>query len=81
MPGSNTEKVLEVLRPFLKEHTPKVLQSHNGGKFTNARMKELLDKMLATKAKTKGVSTQAQVPKIKTISVLCVSVTACDPLC
>jgi len=38
-----TEKVLEVLRPFLKEHTPKVLQSENGGKFTNARMKELLE--------------------------------------
>jgi len=31
-----TEKVLEVLSPFLKEHTPKVLQSDNGGKFTNA---------------------------------------------
>jgi len=31
-----TEKVLEVLRPFLKEHTPKVLQSDNSGKFTNA---------------------------------------------
>jgi len=31
-----TEKVLEVLGPFLKEHTPKVLQSDNGGKFTNA---------------------------------------------
>jgi len=25
------EKVLEVLGPFLKEHTPKVLQSDNGG--------------------------------------------------
>jgi len=37
------EKVLEVLRPFLKEHTPKVLQSDNGGKFTNTCMKELLD--------------------------------------
>jgi len=37
------EKVLEVLRPFLKEHTPKVLQSNNRGEFTNARMKELLD--------------------------------------
>jgi len=34
------EKVLEVLGPFLKEHTPKVLQSDNGGKFTNTRMKE-----------------------------------------
>jgi len=30
------EKVLEVLSPFLKEHTPKVLQSDNGGEFTNA---------------------------------------------
>jgi len=30
------EKVLEVLGPFLKEHTPKVLQSDNGGEFTNA---------------------------------------------
>jgi len=38
-----TEKALEVLGPFLKEHTPKVLQSNNGGKFTNALMKELLD--------------------------------------
>jgi len=38
-----TEKVLEVLGPFLKEHTPKVLQSDNGGKFTNSHMKELLD--------------------------------------
>jgi len=38
-----TEKVLEVLRPFLKENTPKVLQSDNGGEFTNVRMKELLD--------------------------------------
>jgi len=28
---------------FLKEHTPKVLQSDNGGEFTNAQMKELLD--------------------------------------
>jgi len=35
--------VLEVLRPFLKEHTPKVLQSDNGGKFTKAHMKELLE--------------------------------------
>jgi len=35
--------VLEVLGLFLKEHTPKVLQSDNGGKFTNACMKELLD--------------------------------------
>jgi len=41
----NTEKVLVVLRPFLKENTPKVLQSDNGGKFTNARMKELLDNL------------------------------------
>jgi len=32
-----------VLRLFLKEHTPKVLQSDNGGKFTNAKMKELLE--------------------------------------
>jgi len=39
------EKVLEVLGPFLKEHTPKVLQSDNGGEFTNARMKELLDNL------------------------------------
>jgi len=39
------EKVLEVLGPFLKEHTLKVLQSDNGGKFTNARMKELLDNL------------------------------------
>jgi len=38
-----TEKVLEVLGPFLKEHTPKVLQSNNGSKFTNACMKELLE--------------------------------------
>jgi hypothetical protein len=38
-----TEKVLEVLGPFLKEHTPKVLQSDNSGKFTNAHMKELLE--------------------------------------
>jgi len=38
-----TEKVLEVLGPFLKEHTPKVLQSDNGGEFTNAQMKELLE--------------------------------------
>jgi len=38
-----TEKVLEVLRLFLKEHTPKVLQSDKGGEFTNARMKELLE--------------------------------------
>jgi len=37
------EKVLEALGPFLKEHTPKVLQSDNGGEFTNAKMKELLD--------------------------------------
>jgi len=40
-----TEKVLEVLGPFLKEHTPKVLPSDNGGKFTNACMKELLDNL------------------------------------
>jgi len=40
-----TEKVLEVLGPFLKEHTPKVLQSDNGGEFTNASMKELLDNL------------------------------------
>jgi len=38
-------EVLEVLGPFLKEHTPKVLQSDNGGKFTNAQMKELLDNL------------------------------------
>jgi len=38
-----TEKVLEVLGPFLKEHTPKVLQSDNSGEFTNAHMKELLE--------------------------------------
>jgi len=37
--------VLEVLGPFLKEHTPKVLQSDNRGKFTNACMKELLDNL------------------------------------
>jgi len=37
-----TEKVLEVIGPFLKEHTPKVLQSDNGGDFTNTHMKELL---------------------------------------
>jgi len=37
--------MLEVLGPFLKEHTPKVLQSDNGGKFTNAHMKELLDNL------------------------------------
>jgi len=40
-----TEKVLEVLGPFLKEHIPKVLQSDNGGEFTNASMKELLDNL------------------------------------
>jgi len=34
-----TEKVLEVLGLFLKEHTPKVLQSDNGGEFTNAKLK------------------------------------------
>jgi len=39
------EKALEVLWPFLKEHTPKVLQSDNGGEFTNASMKELLDNL------------------------------------
>jgi len=39
------EKVLEVLRQFLKEHTPKVLQSDNRGNFTNACMKELLDNL------------------------------------
>jgi len=39
------EKVLEVLRPFLKEHTPKELQSDNGGEFTYAHMKELLDNL------------------------------------
>jgi len=39
------EKVLEVLEPFLKEHTPKVLQRNNGGKFTNSHMKELLDNL------------------------------------
>jgi len=38
-----TEKVLEVLRQFFKEHTPKVLQSDNGGEFINASMKELLE--------------------------------------
>jgi len=37
------EKVLEVLGLFLKECTPKVLQSDKGGTFTNACMKELLD--------------------------------------
>jgi len=37
------EKVLEVLKPFLKENTPKTLQSDNGGEFTNAHMKELLE--------------------------------------
>jgi len=40
-----TEKVFEVLGLFLKERTPKVLQSDNGGKFTNAHMKELLDEL------------------------------------
>jgi len=40
-----TEKVLKVLGPFLKEHTPKVLQSDNGGEFTNSCMKELLDNL------------------------------------
>jgi len=30
------KKVLEALGPFLKKHTPKVLQSDNGGEFTNA---------------------------------------------
>jgi len=39
------EKVIEVLGPFLKGHTPKVLQSNNGGEFTNAGMKELLDNL------------------------------------
>jgi len=39
------EKVLEVLGPFLKEHTPKVLQSDNSGEFSNASMKELLDNL------------------------------------
>jgi len=39
------KKVLEVLRLFLKEHTPKVLQNDNGGEFTNASMKELLDNL------------------------------------
>jgi len=39
-----TEKVLEVLGPFLKEHTPKVLQSDNRGKFTNVCM-ELLNNL------------------------------------
>jgi len=38
-----TEKVLEVLGLFLKEHTPKALQRDNRGEFTNAHMKELLD--------------------------------------
>jgi len=38
-----TEKILEILGPFLKENTPKVLQSGNSGEFTNASMKELLD--------------------------------------
>jgi len=38
-----TEKVLDVLRLFLKENTPKALQSKNGGEFTNAKLKELLD--------------------------------------
>jgi len=38
-----TEKVLEVPRPFLKEHTPKVLQRDNSCKFSNAHMKELLE--------------------------------------
>jgi len=38
-----TEKVLEVLGLFLKEHSPKVLQSDNGGEFTNTHMKELLE--------------------------------------
>jgi len=36
------KKVLEVLGPFLKESTPKILQSDNSGKFTKACMKELL---------------------------------------
>jgi len=40
-----TEKVLEVLGPFLKEHAPKVLQSDNGGEFTNTHMKELLENL------------------------------------
>jgi len=35
------EKVLEVLEPFLK--VPKVLQSDNRGKFTNTKMKELIE--------------------------------------
>jgi len=37
------EKILEVLRPFLLENRPKVLQSDNWGTFTNAKMKELLE--------------------------------------
>jgi len=40
---NKAEKVLEVPKPFLKEHTPKVLQSDNGGQFTNTQMKELLE--------------------------------------
>jgi len=40
-----TEKVLEVIGPVLKEHTPKVLQSDNGGEFTNACMKDLLENL------------------------------------
>jgi len=32
-----------VFGQFLKENTPKVLQSDNGGKFTNDHMKELLE--------------------------------------
>jgi len=39
------KKVLEVLGPFLKEHTPKVIQSDNGSEFTNAQMRELLDNL------------------------------------
>jgi len=40
-----TEKVLEVLGPFLKEHTPKLLQRNNSSEFTYACMKELLDNL------------------------------------
>jgi len=40
---NKTEKVLEVLSLFLKEDTPKVIQSNNSGNFTNTRMELLED--------------------------------------
>lgn len=39
------ETVLAAIEPILREHTPKLLHSDNGGEFVNAQMEVLLDEL------------------------------------